>query len=114
MFLAATYLIDRIFYRFAQFFVHWYGHSFYFIGGAGLRALERLDKLFALRITARNFWVPLYGDYSFLGRLLGIFFRSIRITVATVIYAFAGLIFLLAYIFWALIPVYFVVNAIYS
>lgn len=114
MLIAVLYLVDRLFYRWMQFFVHWYGHSFIFVFGSCLKTLEKLDRLLAFKITMRNFLIPLYGDYSFLGRILGVIFRSMRIVVGATIYLMIFMLFGLAYIFWAVIPVGLVLDGIYS
>ena len=114
MFLVVEYLTDRFFYRFVQFFIHWYGHGFLTIGGAGLRTLEYFDRILAVKITARNFLTPLYGDYSPLGRVLGVIFRSLRLLAGGILYIFISAWFLAAYILWAAMPIYFVMEAIYS
>lgn len=114
MFIAISYLIDRLFYRFAQFFVHWYGHSFFIIGGWAVKILERLDRFFAVKINARHFLDPLYQDYTFLGRILGLILRSLRIISGTAVYTGIIAIFVLIYLAWAAIPALLFLNSIYS
>jgi hypothetical protein len=114
MFLSLAYLTDRFFYRFIEFFVHWYGHSFFIIGDAAIRTLEYFDRIFAVKIQLRNFLLPLYGDYSPIGRFFGVFFRSLRILIALALYIFISIWFLAAYILWAAIPMYFMMRIIYS
>lgn len=114
MFTAAAFLLDRFFYRIAQFFAHWYGHSFWRIGGWAVRVLERLDAFFAVRVNARYFLIPLYQDYTVLGRILGVFLRSLRVFSGSVIYFAVAALFFLLYLVWAVIPLYFVLQIIYS
>ena len=77
-----SFIIGKFFNRIGRFFVHWYGRSWFVIGGAALGVVEKLDSFFAVRVNARYFLVPLYKDYTFLGRILGFIFRSLRIIAA--------------------------------
>ena len=102
---AIIYLGYRLGYRIVTFLKHWYVHSARLYWLAFFNWLERIDYSFAWRITLKNLFKPLYGDYSTIGRILGFIFRSIRVVIASVIYAvlFAGALFI--YLLWLLIPV---------
>jgi hypothetical protein len=65
---------------------------------------ENLDQTFALRVTLRYFWKPLYGDYTIVGRILGFFFRSGRIMLAVVIYIICAVFMLAIYLAWLALP----------
>ena len=101
---APLYILNRFFFRLADFFHHWY------IGGSrnllqGFVAFfENLDRTFALRITLRYFWKPLYGDYTIVGHILGFFFRSGRILLGSVVYLFFAACMLCIYIAWLALP----------
>src|SRR5262245_26424479 len=102
---ALGYLAYRFFYRIGDFFHHWYidgsrrfGHSF-------ISSLETLDDSFAVLITLNHFFEPLYGDYSVIGRILGVIFRTGRVIVGASIYAVLTAIFLAAYLVWLLVPI---------
>ena len=103
---AAVYLVQRFFYRIGDFFHHWYvdaslgwGHSF-------ISALEDLDRTFAVGITLRHFFEPLYRDYSVIGRILGVVFRSGRLLIGGAGYAVIALVFAALYLVWvAVLPV---------
>jgi hypothetical protein len=101
---ALIYLIHRFFYRLLDFFQHWYiggsrrfAHSF-------ISFLERLDEVFAVKITIEYFFHPLYKDYSIVGRILGIIFRSFRILIGGAVYILVGLVFLIVYLGWLAVP----------
>jgi len=68
--------------------------------------LEELDKFVALRITAKNWFKPLYQDYSIIGYLWGFIFRTIRILIGLAIYLFLFFVSIGIFILWAFIPVY--------
>ena len=50
--------------------------------------LTAADQSFAVAITLRHFFEPLYKDYSIVGRVLGIVFRSARVVIGGVCYLF--------------------------
>lgn len=101
---ALDYLAHQAIYRLQQFFVHWYGHGYFIIGGLTINALERLDRIFALKITWRYFGQPLFKDYTYMGYFLGFIFRSARILISVIVYALVVAVFAAIYILWSLIP----------
>lgn len=102
---AIVYLAYRLFYRTMEFFRHWYIDSAKWIFHVFISTLERLDQIFAVKITLRHFFEPLYGDYTITGRILGVPLRSARIVVGSTLYFFVGALFLVAFIVWILIPI---------
>lgn len=94
------YLLNRLGYRVKEFFEHWYLGSFRIFGEALFNFLRQLDTFFALRVTLRHFFEPLYQDRTFLGYLIGIPFRSVRVVIASVIYLFILILALSIYFLW--------------
>ena len=109
---APAYIIQRFFFRLTDFFHHWYFHGLRRIGNAFIGFLGQLDETFALKVTLRYFFQPLYKDYTIVGRILGIVFRSGRILIAMVLYFLLALIFLVVVAFWAILPVALLLYAI--
>ncbi len=101
---ALVYIINRFFYLIGDFFHHWYFHATRTMVHGFVSFFENLDRTFAVRITLRHFFEPLYKDYSILGRILGVIFRSGRVLIGGVIYLFFVIIFLGVYLAWLLIP----------
>jgi len=95
-----VYLISRFFWRIGEFIHHWYIHGSRNLSHFFISFLEKLDQTFALKITVQHFFRPLYKDYTVIGRVLGVIFRSGRIVVASIIYLFFSLIFLAIYLAW--------------
>ena len=110
--LAPIYIIRRFFYYVLNFFHHWYFHASKVVGHYFLTALERADKVFAIKITLRYLFQPLYKDYSFVGRILGFFFRSCRILIGLIAYVLMGSIFLILYLAWLVLPLALIFNVI--
>ncbi len=52
---APTYLVYRFFYRLSQFFHDWYVHGSRNAAHLFISLLERLDRMFAVKITALYF-----------------------------------------------------------
>jgi len=77
-----------------------------------LDILERLDRYFAWKITLRFLFRPMYGDYSFTGRILGFFLRIIRIAVGGIIYAVIFLIAIILYLIWIALPPYIIFKSL--
>lgn len=108
---ALTYLVGRFFYRFGDFFHHWYVDGSRAFGRKFISTLSELDKTFALRITFRYLFQPLYKDYSVVGRIMGFIFRSARIFIGSAIYLFVAVIFLAVYLAWLLAPAIILIYA---
>lgn len=108
---AVVYLGQRFIYRILDFFHHWYIHGSVAIGHAFMGAITAADRSLALKVTLRHFFEPLYKDYSAIGRILGVVFRTGRILVAGVAYVVLALIFLAAYLAWLAIPAIIVYYA---
>lgn len=106
-----AYLIARFFYRMMDFFHHWYIHGSRMIGRWAFAVFERLDRVFAVQITLRYFFHPLYKDYSIVGRILGIIFRSARVLIGVAVYLMLSPFFLVLYVAWVAIPPLILWNA---
>lgn len=100
---ALVYLVGRFFYRLVDFFHHWYADASRRFAYTFIAFLEYLDQTFAVKITLKHFFHPLYKDYSVIGRVLGVIFRSGRIVIGAGVYLFWTAIFAAAYIVWILI-----------
>ena len=103
---ALVYLPARFLYRLLDFFRHWYGEGSRAIGHAYISQLTEMDRTWALRVTLGHFFEPLYGDYTMVGRILGVIFRTGRVGIAGVIYLGLSLIFGAVYLTWVGLPVY--------
>ncbi len=108
---APAYLVARFFYRIADFFHHWYVDGSRYLGHRFWLILQSIDRTFAIRITLIHFFEPLYRDYSIIGRILGVIFRTGRIIIAGVVYFFLTLLFLIIYAAWVLLPIALILYA---
>ena len=101
---APAYLVGRFTYRFVDFFHHWYVDGSREIAHRFMVALARADRTLAIKITLRHLFEPLYGDYTGVGRVVGLIFRLARIVVGLAVYACIAAVFILAYLAWILVP----------
>ena len=109
---AFVYIIQQFFYRFLDFFYHWYVDGSRFIAHKFISALAEMDKTFAVGITLRHFFEPLYKDYSIVGRILGIVFRSGRVLMGGVIYLIFAIVCFFLYLTWVAVPAILIIYAI--
>src|SRR3989338_6587640 len=106
-----VYITHRALYRLGDFFHHWYVSGSRYFFHIFISRLEELDKGFAFKVTVKHFFEPLYKDYSILGRILGILFRSGRIVVGGVVYAIMAVVFVVVYLLWISIPIGLIIYA---
>ncbi len=111
---ALTYLIERAGYRMIDFFHHWYVDGSRRMLHSFMSLFERLDAVFALRITITHFFEPLYKDYTVVGRIVGVVFRSLRIVLALAVYAATAAILAAIYLAWIATPAFIVLYIMRS
>ena len=75
--------------------------------------LRWLDREFAVAITARHWFKPLYGDFTILGYIFGFIFRTLRILAGTAIYTVIAAVFLVLFLFWAAFPPFAIYKIIF-
>ena len=99
-----VYLAQRLLYRFLDFFHHWYVDGSRAIARHFMETMRSVDQSLAVAITLRHFFEPLYKDYSIVGRIMGIIFRTARVLIGGIFYIFLALLFAIAYVIWIAIP----------
>lgn len=67
--------------------------------------IRKLDRTVGMVGNLQNWTSPLFGDYSYIGRLAGPPFRTIRIVAGAAIYAVLTIICLIVYLFWIILPI---------
>lgn len=101
---AFTYLLHRFFFRLADFFHHWYVDALRYLMHWFISFLERLDRFFAVRVTLKFIFQPLWKDYTIIGRIMGFVFRFGRVVAGVGVYFVFALFFAAAYLFWIFLP----------
>ncbi|MBI5306313.1 hypothetical protein HZB04_01885 [Candidatus Wolfebacteria bacterium] len=102
------YLFNRFIFRIQEFLRHWYVNSFFIWSHNVVSVLERMDNFFALKITWRHFFEPLYQDHSLIGYILGFIFRFGRLISGLLVYIPLILLAVVLYAVWLAIPFYIV------
>ncbi len=101
-----VYLGAQFLVRIAEFMRHWYWGSAQVYFNFLLERFRELDRFLAFKITLRHFFEPLYGDYSIVGRLIGLPLRLGRLIVGAGVYLALLVIALAVYIAWLILPIY--------
>ena len=101
---SVIYLARRFLYRFVDFFHHWYVDGSRAIWRHFMTSITAADQSFAVAITLRHFFEPLYKDYSPVGRIMGVVFRTFRVIIGGAAYLVISLIYALVYLAWLSIP----------
>lgn len=88
----------------AWFPVWWYTKGLLMVANSAFNALRYRARAYSFVIWIKNFFVPMYGEYDWTGRLISVFMRfvvligrSIALVVEAMVYA-AGLVV------WVLAP----------
>lgn len=110
--ISVVYVIRRFFFRIYNFFHHWYADGSRAVGRRFMAVMTRADQTLAVAITLRHFFEPLYKDYSIVGRIMGVVFRTLRVLVGAVIYLFLAAAFAVIYLVWLAIPVVILFYAV--
>lgn len=100
---APVYLVVRFFLLIGDFLHHWYIDGSRRLADFFVSSFEKLDQTLAIRITIKYFFQPLYKDFTILGRILGVIFRSGRILIGLVIYLVVAGVFLAVYLAYVLL-----------
>ncbi len=76
--------------------------------------LLAFSNLLAIRVMLRSLFIPLFHDYTILGRILSFFFRLIRIIVGFSASVILTIIFICLFLIWMVLPVFIVLEFISS
>lgn len=104
------YLINYFFYRIIEFLRHWYIKSFFLYFQFIVNIFLNLERKFGFKINLKHFFEPLYQDYTLIGFIFGLFFRSLRLFLTFIFYLVVFLFFLIIYIIWLIIPIYLLIR----
>ncbi len=65
---------------------------------------KTLDRDIGLAGNLQNWASPLFGDYSYIGRVIGPILRTLRIFFGLAFYAVLAIFVLVVYLFWIFLP----------
>lgn len=107
------YIFSRLSFRILEFFRNWYWGGLIRFSEVFYALLRKLDREFAVAITAKNWFKPLYGDFTVLGYALGFIFRTLRVLFGSIFYIFIAIIFLTLFLAWAILPILVIYKIIF-
>jgi hypothetical protein len=96
----------------AYFPVWWYSKGLSRVVGAAIHALRYRKDAYALSVWIRNFFVPMYGQVDWAGRLISVFMRFVVILGRSIALAVEALIYLIGVFAWLATPPLAVIMAI--
>ncbi len=88
----------------------WYVEGVRFFTRTFIRIIIYLDQSTAMTLNLRFFFVPLFGDYSIMGRILALPFRVGRILVGVLTISVGALSVLALFLLWIYAPVWSFTN----
>lgn len=101
-----TYILVTAIRAIGRFFAHWYTEGsrnwWHFL----LDYINEMERLISLRIMLVNWYKPLYGDYTRMGRAVGIPIRLFRIVVGITFYSVVFAVFAVAYAVYLALPIF--------
>jgi len=70
----------------------------------GMDGLNYRYQQYALKLWVKNFFIPMYGQYDFAGRLVSVFMRAVVIAGRSIALVLEGVVYLIVIIVWVIIP----------
>jgi hypothetical protein len=104
-----AYIGEKFLFRIYSFLYRWYIGSFLQISHTAIVALSQVDRKIAIKVSAKHLFVPMYGDRTITGHILGFIFRLIRIAIGLVAYTLVTLLAIAIYIAWAALPMLIII-----
>jgi len=92
----------------------WYTTGLIAILQATKNALIYRSRSFGIKIWIRNFFVPMYGQYDWTGRLVSVFMRFVVLIGRCIFMGFEALIYVAGIALWIAAPPLFLFLAVMS
>ncbi len=109
---ALVYVVKKGVFQFLDFWRHWYLDGSRAFRVHAVSFFSNVEQSFSFRLTIHHFFEPLYKDYTILGRILGVIFRSGMLLFGSLFCAVVAILFLITYAAWLLMPVTVLLYAI--
>jgi len=98
----------------AWFPVWWYTKGFQRMVNAASRALQYRAASYSFRIWVKNFFVPMYGQHDWAGRLVSVFMRFIVLVGRSIAYVVEAAVYGLGLFVWIAAPFAFAVLTFWN
>lgn len=82
----------------------WYTKGLVKLVGWCVKALEYRKKQYAFGVWIRNFFVPMYGQWDWTGRIISMFMRTVVIIGRGIGLALEALIYVFLCVCWIILP----------
>lgn len=96
----------------AWFPVWWYSVGLMKVVNSSREALSYRARSYAFAIWIKNFFVPMYGQYDIVGRLVSVLMRFVVLVGRSIAIVVEALVYGLGIVAWAAAPVMFFLLAI--
>lgn len=95
-----------------NFFYSWYIDDTRNFWNWFINFIKMLDRSIGLIGNLQNWTSPLYGDYSYVGVVIGPVFRTLRIFFGLLIYLIIAILSSAVYIFWIILPIALIIMIV--
>ncbi len=92
--------------------IWWYTKGLQKVVGSFVRAIQYRSQSYALRIWIKNFFVPMYGQYDWTGRLISVFMRMVVLIGRLIALAIEALIYAVGVAAWIVAPALFLIVGV--
>jgi len=106
MLTAPTYIVVRFMGRLFGFLDHWYRGGTQFFWRQFGDTITSFEGIFAVVLTVRHLFEPLYQDRTVIGYILGFIFRTLRAFIGLVVYLFTTVVIFAFYLLWLALPAF--------
>jgi hypothetical protein len=87
-----------------QFFWFWYVQSSRDFWRKEISFIKGIERDIGVMINLKLLFQPIFGDYSYMGRVVGPIFRLGRVLVGFIIIAISIFVVILIYLIWIILP----------
>jgi|GEM_PF-1244891 hypothetical protein len=88
----------------SDFIVFWYWRSSKDFWQREVNFIKRTERDIGILINLKLILQPIYSDYTFIGRLIGPFFRLFRVLLGCVCVVFFSFLIVVIYLLWLVLP----------
>jgi hypothetical protein len=87
-----------------NFFYFWYVQSSRDFWNREIAFVKQIERDLGIMINLRLITQPIFGDYSYMGRIIGPIFRLGRILIGLLIIAVSFVVIIFVYLIWIILP----------
>lgn len=90
--------------------VWWYNEGLKKTAKFCLNQIRDMEKSLALRVWLANFFVPMYGQYDWQGRIISVFMRFIQIIYRILVIIFWSILIVLLFLIYLILPFFVLIQ----